>query len=252
MADQSAFGSRKVHRVPGFDGITKIARVTSTKDFHKYARIEVIFIDYGQPMPVWVVGDTDREPVEGDQVIIGYIDGRKDAPYLIGFVKNHSYTTNFIVVKKDKIKLQLPIMAVGTKDGVSHKDVQGNLLDNGNQEQRAYIELAETHAMVSFPTTQDGNNPAPATIEMTSTGAIVTFPTADPAKPAVVNISASEVFIDHPTKVRVNSPELVFGDGSKQVARLGDTVEITGTDSGGGAITASGVINSASTKVKIE
>lgn len=233
MAEQNAFGSRKVHRQFDYGGVTKIARVTSTADFHAYARIEVIFLDYGQPMPVWIVNDLDREPVEGDKVVIGYIDGRKDAPYLIGFVKNESYTTNFVVVKKDKIKLQLPVFEVGVKDGVAHKDVQGNLLDNAKQAERAYVELTPDYALVSFPTDKDGATP-----------------------PAVIRITATEATVSHPVKVVMDSPEFTFGSGAKQVACLGDTVAVTvtGSDPQGGTITSTGTgtITSASTKFKIE
>lgn len=222
MAEQSAFGSRKIHRAPSFDGITKIARVTSAKDFHKYGRIEVLFLDYGQPMPVWVVNDLDREPVEGDQVVIGYIDGRKDAPYLIGFMKNKSYTTNFIVVKKDKIKLQLPVFEIGKKDGVAHKDVQSNLLDGTKQEQRAYVELTPDHAIVSFPTDKEGKTP-----------------------PAIIKITASEALVKHPGAVKVEGESLTFGSGDRRVARIDDTVEVD-------LETGKGKITSASDKVKIE
>jgi hypothetical protein len=217
VIEQSSLGTKKMNRLPKYSSYT-IARVTSVADYHKYARIEVLFLDYSQPCPVWVIGELDREPVEGDQVLIGFIEGRQDMPYVKGFVKNKSYTTNFVVVKKDKIKLQLPIFEIGVKDGMAEKDVESNLLDNTKQSERAYIELTEDHVFVSFPTSKDGST-APATIEITATG----------------------MTIDHP------SGAIHHHGGSKGVARVGDTVtvNVNGTNY-------TGTITSGSTKTFID
>lgn len=155
MTEQSSLGGRKINRTPNF-GDLLFARVTSTKDFIKYGRIEVIFLDSSQPSPVWVVNDVDREPVIGDNVLVGYIEGKKDAPYLAGFVKNKNWSTNFVVVKKDKIKLQLPVYLFDTsgqfkKDSIGHKDVKGNLLDNQKQIQRATVELNPDELYIQMP-----------------------------------------------------------------------------------------------------
>jgi hypothetical protein len=202
MQDQSALGGRHVNRLPGFN-TNRQARVTSAKDFHTLGRIEVLFIDYSQPMPVWVVGDVDREPVPGDFVIIGYMDGRKDMPFLQGFVKNQAYTTNFIMIQKDKIKLQLPVFAVGVKDGTAHNDVKTHLMDNAKQNQRAFIELTETHVLVSFPTSEDGSTP-----------------------PATITVSKDAMELNHPKGVT---------SGGKRVALAGDV--LTGTTSDGKTVT---------------
>ncbi|AKG36083.1 hypothetical protein [Paenibacillus durus] len=195
MKDQAALGGQTTNRMPSFN-TSRFARVTSAKDYNKYGRIEVIFLDYSVPVPVWVVGDIEREPVAGDSVLIGYMDGRKDCPYLVGFVKNESHTTNFVVVKKDKIKLQLPIFGIGEKDSPATKDVAGNLLDNSKQEERVYIEATPDHALISFPTSEDGST-APATIKVTADG----------------------VEINHPQAIKHHS-------GSKGVVRVGDTVSV--------------------------
>lgn len=226
MGDQSSLGGRQIYRLPKFDQIT-VARVTSVKDYEKFGRIEVVGLDNSQPVPIWVIGDIDREPVEGDQILMGYIEGRQDAPYMKGYVKNKSYGTNFIVMKKDKIKLQLPVFEVGVIGGASHKDTQGNLLDDANQEQRAYIELAVDHALISFPTDIDGATP-----------------------PAFIKVTADGVEINHPTGV------IKHNSGTTGVARQGDTVQVTvsGTDSRGDSFTATGTgtITSASTKTMID
>ena len=150
MADQSSLGGRKIHRQPDY-GKTDYARVTSNKDYDKYGIIEVILLDYSKPMPVWIVGDIDRKPVVGDQVLIGYIGGRKDAPYLVGHVKTKSYTTAFIEVHHDRIRIQLPVLEVGKKDGKAHNDVKEALQNEGKLKERAYIELDTKKARMSFP-----------------------------------------------------------------------------------------------------
>jgi hypothetical protein len=159
VAEQSSLGSRVVHRNPAFTGQVKIGRVTSIKDFRSFGRLDVIFLDNQQPAPVWVINELDREPVEGDFVLIGYIDGRKDMPYLSGFVKNKSWTTNFIDVRADRIRIQLPVLDFGTKDGRAHKDIQTNLLDEAKQKERAYLELTAEFAKINFPI-NGSNNPA--------------------------------------------------------------------------------------------
>jgi hypothetical protein len=168
MHEQSALGQKNINRKPLYDQL-RMAKVTSVKDFSTFGRVSVVFLDYSQPVPVWCFGSIDREPVEGDTVMVGFIEGRKDTPYLHSFYKNESYGTNFVVVTRNKVKLQLPIFDIGVKDGVSHKDVQGHLLDDTKQAQRAYVELTPTHAYVSFPTSKDGST-APATIEITADG----------------------------------------------------------------------------------
>jgi hypothetical protein len=196
MKDQSALGGKTTNRMPEFNA-TRLARVTSIKDYEKYARIEVIFLDYSQPAPVWVLGDIDREPVEGDIVIVGYLDNRKDAPYLAGFQKNSSYGTNFITVKRDKIKLQLPVYEIGVKDGMAHKDVQGNLLDDSKQSQRAFMELTPEHALLSYPADKAGKKP-PATVKVAPGGVEVSYPTLEGEAPAVIALRPDGATVSFP------------------------------------------------------
>lgn len=175
MQPQSSLGNKKVHRVPSYH-TTNIGRVTSLKDYEKFGIIEVVFLNHGMPFPVWVVNDIEREPVTGDQVIIGYIDGRKDAPYLAGFVKNYSYTTNFVTVSKDRIRLQLPIFEIGVKDGKAHKDVQSHLLDEAKlKSERVYVELSPSEAVLSFPV----KDHPPAYFKLTSSGNEIYHPTGN-------------------------------------------------------------------------
>ncbi|WDZ57708.1 hypothetical protein MF625_07945 [Paenibacillus polymyxa] len=196
MKDQSALGDKSVNRLPEFNS-TRLARVTSIKDYEKYARIEVVFLDYSQPVPIWVIGDIDREPVEGDTVIVGYLDSRKDAPYLAGFLRNGSYGTNFITVKRDKIKLQLPVFEIGKKGGVADKDVQEHLLDASKQQQRAYVELTPEHALLSYPSDKDGKNP-PVTVKVAPGNVEISCPVPDEA-PAYIHLTSGGFEFFHPT-----------------------------------------------------
>lgn len=169
--NQSSLGNRRVHRTPAHTQ-SKIGRVTSIKDYQAYGKIEVVFLDYGMPFPVWVIGDLDREPVTGDQVIVGYMEGRKDAPYLAGFVKNESYTSNFVQVSMNKIRLQLPVFEVGVRGGDAHKEAQSGLIsDKTLKQHRAYVELTPDHAVISFPH-DSGYSASPVTIKLTKAGGI--------------------------------------------------------------------------------
>lgn len=174
MSQQSSLGSKVVHRLPNYDG-TKLGRVTSVRDYDKWGRIEVIFLDHGQPVPVWVVGSIDRKPVEGDQVLISYIDGRKDAPYLIGFVKNNSYTTNFVRVSKDEIRVQLPVFDIGVRNGKAHNDTKEHLLNDSKKPERAYVELTKSHILLHYPIAGQ----APATIRIDKNGFDFFHPTGN-------------------------------------------------------------------------
>jgi hypothetical protein len=132
MKTQSSLGREQTYNVPMYDQ-TQIGHVTSIKDYKKYGRIGVIFLDHSQPVNVWAIGcSMDREPVEGDMVLVGFIQGRPDSPYMINFVRNESYTSNFVVVDKDKILIQF------TTD---LEDIREHLLDDAKKPQRMKIEL---------------------------------------------------------------------------------------------------------------
>jgi hypothetical protein len=94
--------------VPRFDYVT-FARVTSNKDYEEYGRVDVQFLNDGGlaggvPLPVWVIEDgAEVKPEEGDMVLIGFVQGNKDIPYLIGYVKDHYACGHMIRIDKDKI-----------------------------------------------------------------------------------------------------------------------------------------------------
>jgi hypothetical protein len=232
-----------------------IARVTNVADYKKYARIDVVFLDHGQPCPVWVINNLDREPVEGDQVLIGFIEGRQDAPYVVGFVKNKSYTTNFVVVDRDKVKLQLPIFDIGVEDGKSAKDVSENLLDNEKQPERAYIEMTpEDGVLVSFPT--DGEAPnRPAFIRLESTRAVVAFPTdnTEDAPNVYLELKNDYALLNFPTSPDGSTPPIYLKIDANGISLNGDIalngkvtvtgdMEVSGKLDVGGEATLSGAV----------
>lgn len=139
MKPQASLGSRVVNNKPTYNQM-QIGRVTSTGDYDKYGRIEVIFLDYSRPAPVWVNGDIDRKPVAGDQVLVGFIQGRSDSPYLAGFIRNASYTSNCIKVEQDCITLQLP---------ASTTDAQGHMLDDSLKTSRMRVEITTAGVLIN-------------------------------------------------------------------------------------------------------
>lgn len=150
MHEQAGLGNKVIHRQPTYTE-AQIGRVTSVNDYKKYGRVDVIFLDYGQPFPVWVNGDVDREPVSGDLILVGYLQGRPDTPYMLGFIRNESWTSNFIRVDKDRIIVQYP-----TKE----PDIKGqHLLDDPTYKKtRVYVELLKDELKMHFPV--EGYNPA--------------------------------------------------------------------------------------------
>lgn len=108
---QSSLGAPSLHSYPRFDTV-RVARVTGTTDW-KLGKIEVMFNDGispgGVPVPVALIENgLNIEPCEGDWVLVGYINGKKNSPYFIGFYANKYALANRISVTKEEIKLEFP------------------------------------------------------------------------------------------------------------------------------------------------
>ena len=189
MHEQTSLGTKKLHVRPRYDQV-QIGYVTSTKDYKAYGRVNVVCLDYSVPFPVWVSGSIDREPVEGDQVILGFLLGRPDAPYLAGFVRNESYTSNFIRVEQDRIILQIP---------TDLEDIKSHLMDDSKSESRITIEL--TVGGIKFRG------------EVTATNVTATNVTA-------TNVTATNVTASG----EVTSVSATFG--GRVAACIGDTVSV--------------------------
>lgn len=167
--EQSSLGRKEVHNTPSYGANKDIARVVDTTDFDKYGIIDVVYIDGSNAARVWVTNPIDREPVTGDLILVGYISGQKNAPYLSGFIEE-SYMRNFVQIKKDLIRIQLPVMEIGVVEGISHKDTQEKLLNDDYRGKRALMELTPEHFYIQFPT-EDGSEVA--FIEILPTGRII-------------------------------------------------------------------------------
>jgi hypothetical protein len=131
MQPQSSLGVEQIYKAPSYTHI-QIGHITSTKNYKDYGIVEVVFLDHSQPFPVWANGTLDKEPTEGDTVLVGFIQGRYDYPYVIAFVRNKSYTANFITVEKDRIIIQL---------SADSEDLKNHLLDDSKKASRPYIEV---------------------------------------------------------------------------------------------------------------
>ena len=59
---------------------------------------------------------------------------------MIGFVRNESYTSNFICVSKDRITIQLP---------TDPDDIAGHLLDDSKKSSRIVLELTSGGATLN-------------------------------------------------------------------------------------------------------
>jgi hypothetical protein len=147
MQEQAALGNRQVYSKPSYS-LTQVGRVVSVGNYDKTGTIEVVFLDYSKPFPVWVNGDIDRKPTEGDLVLVGFIQERQDAPYLAGFVRNESYTANFIKVEKDRIVIQLP---------TDTEDIKGHLLDDNKQTTRKSIVVTASGITINGNISVNGN-----------------------------------------------------------------------------------------------
>lgn len=139
MQEQSSLGNRKVHDQISYN-MTQIGRVTSTANYDTVGRIEVAFLDYSKPAPVWVVGSLDKKPVEGDLVLVGFIQGRADAPYLAGFVRNDHYTANYIKVEKDRVVIQIATNAA---------DIAAHMVDDQLKPTRSIVEITSSGVLIN-------------------------------------------------------------------------------------------------------
>jgi hypothetical protein len=133
---------KRVHKNPEYL-MDKLARVVSNANYDGQRTVEVMFLDHGKSFPVWAVGHLERKPERDDLIIVGFIEGRKDSPYVKGFVKLESATSNYIVVTKDAIRLQLPL---------DETDANQHMTDDFRKDTRAYIEINNNGIALYHPT----------------------------------------------------------------------------------------------------
>lgn len=92
-----------------FDHVRR-AVVLSTVDFDEKRRIEVQFEKGGAPTPVHIIENfATKVPEPGDWVIVGYIEGSKHLPYLIGHVKDLHRTADIVRLHKTFFEVKFPV-----------------------------------------------------------------------------------------------------------------------------------------------
>lgn len=140
---------------------TLMARVEKTDDLKEQGRIEVIFLNRTKPAPVWVFDGPD--PVVGDYVMVGFVNGQKNNPYVAGIFKNRAWTSNFILVTNEMIRIQFPTEEkdVTGDDPKKENDPKSHLRDAAKLETRGYLQIDATgiklHAPAGLPVEIDAD-----------------------------------------------------------------------------------------------
>lgn len=122
---QASLGSPKPHPYPRFDHVL-IAKVANNADYAN-GRIEVQLDDGIIPggilVPVFIShSGIEVKPEQGDTVLIGFLQGAKNNPWLINFAQGkHAYAKS-IMVDENGITLQWPPGSGTTKITVDNQD----------------------------------------------------------------------------------------------------------------------------------
>jgi uncharacterized protein involved in type VI secretion and phage assembly len=110
MTTQTALGRPTPYPYPRFDHVA-IAIVTSNVDYDTLGRVEVLFMNDGGlaggvAVPVYVVeSGLSVKPEEGDTVLVGFVQGNKDNPWLIGTFKGKAATSGMIALTKEGLTI---------------------------------------------------------------------------------------------------------------------------------------------------
>jgi len=138
-----------------------MARVERVDDLQTKGRIEVIFLNRTKPAPVWVFDGPD--PVVGDFVMVGFVNGQKNNPYVIGIFKNKAWTSNFLLVTEKMIRVQFPTDTkdVTGEDPSKENDPKSHLRDPAKLETRGYLQIdasgIKLHAPAGLPVEIDAD-----------------------------------------------------------------------------------------------
>lgn len=194
---------------------TQIARVQKTDDYDAKGKIEVIYVNRTKPAPIWVFDGP--KPEVGDYVLVGFINGQKNNPYMVGLFSHKAWTSNFVRVEKDLIRIQMPTddHDITGLDPTVENDPKNHLRDDATYlTQRGYIQIDKTGIKIHLPA---GMTPVlPLTIEADEVD--ITTKTA--------NLKADTITVTN-----------AAGSGTTQpIARQGDPVQVD-TVTGIGTIT---------------
>ncbi len=143
---------RQQTRITQFQEFIKqgFARVTKNDDFETKGKIEVEFLNRTKPAPIWVLDPSVGKPEVGDYVLVGFIDGQKNNPYMAGIVAHKAYTSNFIRVEKTGITIQFPLDETDVV-GSGETDPKNHLRDDSKQSTRIYLKIDASGATLHVP-----------------------------------------------------------------------------------------------------
>lgn len=109
---QTSLGQPIPYPYPRFDHVA-MAKVTGTVDYATIGRVEVQFINDGglaggMAVPAYVVeSGLSVGPEEGDTVLVGFIRGDKNSPWLIGTFMGGAATSGLLRLKKDRFTVSV-------------------------------------------------------------------------------------------------------------------------------------------------
>ena len=142
---QSALGELKPYRIQRFDHF-KVAVVASTSHFDEDGTIEVHFVRGGHPVPVHIFENMGTNlPEEGDWVLIGFAEGSKHFPFLIGYLKDYYRTSDILRLTKNFFEVKFPI----EYDPDSHEKEFGHVMlvithpadEDDDTEERIFLQI---------------------------------------------------------------------------------------------------------------
>ena len=151
FVNQNSLGEFKTHKPDSFTQLIP-GRVVSTVDYEEFKQVAVSFSKGGTTLPVWVVEDgVSPKPVNGDWVLVGFIGGHKNQPYIAGYYRGNYAWSNHIMMRRDEtteeILIQLPVLPE-----LKIVDLEEHLTNDTKKETRAFVHLHTDFAEISFPT----------------------------------------------------------------------------------------------------
>lgn len=139
---QNSLPTPKNNRFPEFNTV-QAAKVTSIKDLEEKGQIYVKFNKRGSPAPVNVMENGGHViPSEGDYVLVGFVDGDKTTPYLIGYAMNNYACANFFRLSAQGITLQFPL---------DETDAEEHMTDDTKESKRASIRIHSNSMELYYP-----------------------------------------------------------------------------------------------------
>lgn len=221
FVNQHVLGEFKTHKPSSFTQLIP-GQVVSVVDYDEFQQVEVAFSEGGTTIPVWVVEDgVSPKPVNGDWVLVGFIGGHKNQPYIAGYYRGKYAWSNHIMMRRDEttaeILIQLPTLTT---------DLEEHLTDDTKKETRTYIRLSHEGFEINHPqsdsvrTSIKIDNAGNITIDTPGAISLATEGTAlVNAQNANLNTSGTaSVSADSVTVTGTNSLSLSSSDGNITMA----------------------------------